>query len=126
MLVGVLAATPLAAQRTVKVSDGWVEMRDNGTAMAGATIENGTMYEIYVTAAESEVAGEVALAQAAGGQVTPVKELMVAAFDRLELTAQGPHVTLRQLKRPLKAGEKVTIQLHTDAGERLPIEATVR
>lgn len=114
------------AQRTVKVSDGWVEMGEEGTALAGVTIENGTMYEVYLTAAESEVAGAVEFTQSSGGKLGVVKELAVPAFDRLEMAATGTHLVLRQLKRSVKPGDRIAIELQTDGGERIQVSAIVK
>jgi copper(I)-binding protein len=122
----VSAAAPPTDQRTVRVSDGWITSENPTDATAGAVIENGTMYDIYIVGAETEAAGIVELVQVASGKSTTVKEVAVAAFDRLEMSTKSTFLRLTQLKQPLKSGDRVTIVLRTDAGDRLSVVAAVK
>jgi copper(I)-binding protein len=128
VLAFVLISTihPLTAtQRTVRATDGWTEVAA-GEARAFAMIENGTMYDVYIVSAASEVADRVELMQASAGKTTRVKELSIAAFDRLEMSPTGTFLQLSGLKRPLKSGDSITIVLKTDGGEALTVSAPVK
>jgi copper(I)-binding protein len=110
------------------VADGWVKAPAAGetTAAAFALIRNPTMYDIYVTAAATDVAGSVELRQAAPG--TPgkaVKEITVPAYESLTLGPAGMHLLLKDLKKPLKPGETVALTLTTDQGV-LKVAAVVK
>ena len=107
----------------------WVAEPQAGetTAIVSLSLENPGMYELYVVSASSPVAGKAELRQAGpGGAPLPVKELMVAAYGHIELTAQGIHLALSDLKRPLKAGETIDITLVTDGGQTIAAKADVR
>lgn len=118
---------PLAAgQRVVRATGGWVEAGASGDARAFATIENGTMYDVYLVGAESEAAGAIELMQSASGKTAVVKEVPIAAFESLEMSPEATFLQLSGLKRALKPGETITIVLRTDTGERLSVTATVK
>jgi copper(I)-binding protein len=87
-----------------------------------ATLNNPSMYDIYVTSGESDAAGKVELYQ--GDK--PASSLTVAAYGSLELAAGGPHVRLSQLKNQLKAGDEVKLTLQTDGGVAIAIAAVVK
>jgi copper(I)-binding protein len=128
ILALLLASSPAGAlgiQRAVKVSDAWIQATPT-EASAFAIVENGTMYDVYLVGASSDVAASVQLVQTTGGKTTPVKEVAVASFDRLQMSPDGTFLKLLQLKRPLKTGESITITLQTDAGEQLPVTAVVK
>ena len=120
------AASSADGQRTVKVMDGWVSASPSTETTAFAVVENGTMYDIFIVGAEASTGGAVQLMQTANGKPTPVKEVMVAAFDRLEMSLDGTFLKLTQLKQPPAAGENVTVVLLTDSGERLSVTAVVK
>jgi copper(I)-binding protein len=120
------AVATMAAQRSVRTTDGWVRVGATAEAMAGAVVENGTMYDIYLVGAETDAAGTVELVQTSGGKASATKEVLVAAFDRLEMSPTGTFLKLTQLKRALKSGDQITLVLQTDGGERLTVPATVK
>jgi copper(I)-binding protein len=129
-LVVLLCSTAgVAAQRTVRASDAWVAAPAAGgvETMAFVTVDNGTMYDVYVVGAQSEAAEVVELRQTdAAGKASVVKEVPVPAFDRLEMSAKGVHLRLASLKKPLKPGETVTLTLLTDGGTALEVAAAVK
>jgi copper(I)-binding protein len=121
-------AAVLAAQG-LSVSDAWIKLpADGGTqAVAVATVSNPAMYDAYLVSADSDVAAEVQFRQAAkSGDAQPIKEVTVPAFDKLEMQPTGVFMLLSGLKRPLTAGESITVTLTTDAGATLQVSATVR
>lgn len=116
------------AQSAVKASGGHVSVtKDGTTATAVLTVQNGTMYDVYVVGAQTDAAGAVEIRQAApAGEAAAVKEVPVPAYGALEMSTQGVHLLLKDLKRPLKAGDTVTLTVFTDAGERIDIAAKVK
>ena len=113
----------LFAQPSITASEAWVsEAAAGGTAVAGLTLNNPTMYDIYVVTATSDAAGKIELRD--GDKA--VKHITVPAFGFAELTAAGPHVVLMDLKSALKTGEKVTLTLETDGGVVVTLLATVK
>jgi copper(I)-binding protein len=112
-------------QRTVRASAGWVTA-STAEATAGAVVENGTMYDVYIVGAQTDSAGAVELVQVRDGKSAAVKEVVVAAFERLEMAPGSVFLKLTQLKQPLNSGETVKINLRTDSGEILSVDAVVK
>jgi copper(I)-binding protein len=132
LATGILAA-PISGstgQKAVAASSAWVKAPASGETGAAAfvTIENPGMYDIYVVSASTDAAGAVQLrAPGAGGAApAPIKEAVVPAYDSLEMTPTGPHLWLTDLKRPLKAGETISLTVVTDGGLALEVKAEVR
>jgi len=121
-----------AAQgKRVAASEGWVKLPSAGQtqAMAFVTIENPTMYGIYVTSASSDAAGKVDLrdgSQGADARLKAVEFLSVPAYESLDMAPNGPHLMLLDLKRTLKKGDKVSLALTTDNAGTLEVSAVVR
>ena len=124
LLLVVISATISAGQPAVSASDGWIALPPAGdtSAAAYATIQNPTMYDIYVVSATTEVAGKVELRDAG----KPAKELTVPSFGSLELKSGEASMVLMELKRPLKAGETIELTLRTDGGLTLKVAALVK
>jgi copper(I)-binding protein len=114
----------LAAQPAVSASDGWIALPAAGatSAAAYATIQNPTMYDIYVVSAAADVAGKIEFRD--GDK--PAKDLTVPSFGSLELKSGEASMLLMDLKRPLKAGETVELTLRTDGGITLKVSAAVK
>lgn len=113
----------LAVQPSVTASDGRIVLPATGAATASAyvTIQNPTMYDIYVVSASADVAGKIEFRD--GDK--PAKELTVPSFGSLELKSGEASMLMMDLKRPLKAGETIELTLRTDGGISLKIPATV-
>jgi hypothetical protein len=126
----VVAAGVAGTQRAVTAPSAWVQAPAAGTAEASAfgVVANGGMYEVYITGVASEEAGVAELRQKAPGAsaAAAVKEVPVPAYDRLEMAPEGVHIRLRELKRPLKAGDTVPLMIFLDNGETLSVNATVK
>ena len=127
-----LAFAALAAQgKPVTASGGWVKLPAPGEtqAMAFVTIENPTMYEIYVVSATADAAGKVELrdgGQSGAARLKPVAFISAPAYGRVDMEPAGPHLLLLDLKRPLKEGDKVALALSTDNAGTLEVAAIVR
>ena len=120
----------LEAQKALTASKSWVKAPTDSatTAVAYAVIDNPTMYDVYLTAAESDIAGSVQFAKVAKESSAPetVNALSAPAYGSLELKADGFFMLLRDLKRPLKVGEKIAIYITTDGGASIEVAAEVK
>jgi copper(I)-binding protein len=113
-LIGHAQANPSASGGSAQVS--------GDTAFVYATISNPTMYDVYVVSGKSDGAANVELLN---GE-TVVTSLTVAAYESLELKADGPRVRVSGLTGQLKAGDELKLTLETDGGIGIPISATVK
>lgn len=109
-----LAVAVFVAQPAITASDAWVaEPAAGATSTAAyATVANPTMYDIYIDSASSDAAGKIELREGA----VAVKTLTVPSYGSLEMKPGGSWLVLADLKRALKAGEKVELTLQTDGG----------
>jgi len=119
-----------ARQASVTASGGWIaEPPPDATATSGyVAIENPTMYDVYVVSVTSDAAGRLEFREAVPGdnQSKTVKVLTVPAYGTVDLAPNGVHLLLLDLKRPLKAGDTVSLTLTTDAGVTMKVAAVVR
>src|SRR5688572_23509648 len=95
------------AQPSVRAVDASVVLAETAkAATALVVVENGTMYDVYLTGATTEIAESIEIREKPkGAAAAAVKEVPVPAFGRLEMSSDGVHLALVNLKRPLKAGE---------------------
>lgn len=131
LLFFALAAAPFAAQKSLTASKGWVTAPAAGatTTTAFVVVENPTMYDVYVVSAETDVAGGVKFQRpgaSPGASAEPVDQVTAPAYDSVELKADGVHMLLTDLKKPLAPGDSVTLVLTTDTGIALEVSAEVR
>lgn len=120
LIAMLLNAMPLA-QAVPTTADATV-VATAAAASVYLTINNPTMYDIYVMSATSDAAGKVELFS--GDK--PVENMTVAAYGSLTLKTGGMSLRLSDLKRSLKAGENVTITLVTDGGIQIVAAALVK
>lgn len=127
LVVAVSSPAP-PAQNAPFAGAGFVVLPEVGStsAIAGALIENPTMYDVYVLTAASDVAASVEFREIRDGKPHPLKMLTVPAYESLALAPGATELVLTGLKRPLKEGETVAIELRTDAGVTLKLSAPVR
>ena len=138
-VVGLIGIVALATGVTVRAgqqpepsaSSGWVKLPASGetTARAFVSVDNPTMYEIFLASASADVAGRVEFRQAdANGTLKPeaVKNVTVPAYGSLDMDPKGVQLVLSELKRPLKEGETVTLTLSILYGATLQLPATVK
>jgi len=128
MLALSVAASPLASQTQPSASEAWVAAPSAGatTAIGYVSIDNPTMYEIYVVSVSSEIAGTVEIAQGSPDAATVVKELAVASFGGVALKPGGMFLRLSGLTKPLAAGDQVPLVFTTDSGVTMKVTAEVR
>jgi periplasmic copper chaperone A len=118
----------LSAQGAVTASAGWVMEPAAGatSTSAFAVIENPTMYEVYVVGVTSTVAATAEVAEGPAHAPKAVRELPVPAYGSAELKPGGVHILLKDLKKPLKAGDSVELTLTTDGGAVIKMTAPVK
>jgi len=98
------------------------------TATALVTLENGTMYDVYLISATTDVAEAIEIRQKpqGAGAAALVKEVAVPSFGQLEMAAEGVHLALVRLKRRLEAGESIPLSLVLDNGTAVSVQAVVK
>jgi len=124
-----LTATIVAAQQSnPSVSDAWVAEPAAGatTADAYAVVENPSMYEVFVVSVTADAAGAAEIVEGPADGAKTVKELSVPAYGRAELKPGAVRIRLKDLKKPLKAGDTVALALTTDGGTTMKVSAEVR
>lgn len=121
MIAGLILAMALMVQTVPAATDATAVVSGAGASIY-LTVNNPTMYDIYVMSATSDVAGKVELYSAD----KPVDNLTVAAYGSLTLKAGGMFLRLSDLKRELKAGESITVTLVTDGGVTIVATAAVK
>jgi copper(I)-binding protein len=120
-LFTLLLNVPMLAQPAPTAADATV-VTAGDAASVYLVINNPTMYDIYVMSATSDAGGKVELYS--GDK--PVENMTVAAYGSLALKAGGMFLRLSGVKRPLKAGETVTVTMLTDGGIQIVATATVK
>ena len=128
VVAALLVTVDLSAQAPVTASSGWVMEPAAGatSTSAYAVIENPTMYEIYVTAVTTDAAASAEVADGPAAAPKAVRELAVPAYGRTELKPDGVRFLLKDLKKPLKAGDAVELTLTTDGGVVIKLTAAVK
>ena len=134
LFVSLLAASPLASAAGClpQVHDGWIRMPPmNLPMMAGyARIENRCREPATIVSAESAAFADTSLheTRVEGGisrmRATPA--LRVPAGGSAILAPGGSHLMLMQPRKPLQAGQKVTIEFVLQDGRKLRGEFEVR
>ena len=130
MAAGLLAFVPalvMAQDKPVTASNGWVKLPADGatSTVAFAAVNNPGMYAIYLLSASSDVAGKVEFRDAKKG-TQAVEEVTVLQYETTVLDDKGVYLYLSDLKRPLKDGETIWIQIKTDTQETVDVEAVVK
>ena len=131
MCVAVAFAGLAAQGKRVAASGSWVKLPASGEtqAMAFVSIENPTMYGIYVVSATSAAAGKVELRDGSlsgDARLKPIEFISVPAYESIDMKPDSVHLLLVDLKRPLKEGDRVALALSTDNAGTLEIAAVVR
>ncbi len=122
----VLAGGALVAQQEeASVSDGWVKLPAAGetSALAFARVKNPTMYDVYLVSVTTEVAEKVEFRRSADEAMA---EVTVPAYGAVGMAADGLHLLLTELKRPLEIDERITLTLKTSDGVSMTVAAVVR
>ncbi len=130
--IGMIAAaltvsltTRVAAQDlAVKSPRATVSAANAADVRVVATLSNPGMYGAFIVSATSDAAERVELRDARK-QNAVVKEVEVPAYGSLTLESKGVYLRLINPKRPLKAGERVSVVLTTDAQNKVTVAAAL-
>jgi copper(I)-binding protein len=133
VLVLASSAAAIAAD-AVSVSNPWVRATVPGQSVAGAYMDITVKANAALVAAESPVAGKVELHTMTmdGGvmKMRAIEKLELPANTTVSLKPGGYHMMLIDIKRELKAGERVplklTVQERKGAKSTLQVDAEVR
>jgi len=133
VLVLASSAAAIAAD-AVSVSNPWVRATVPGQSVAGAYMDITVKANAALVAAESPVAGKVELHTMTmdGGvmKMRAIEKLELPANTTVSLKPGGYHMMLIDIKRELKAGERVplklTVQERKGAKSALQVDAEVR
>jgi periplasmic copper chaperone A len=134
LIAGLILATAGSAWAQVTVSSPWARSTVPGQMGTGAFMTIASKDGGRLVGAASPVAGVVELHEMAMDnnvmKMRAIPGLDLPAGREVQLKPGGYHVMLLDLKRPLKAGEKVQIELRLETrdGKRItqPVEVEVR
>lgn len=126
------SATARQESGSLTLVDPWVKAAESGMTAAFGTLHNAGTSDVVVTAASSDVTsalelhetvknddGTMAMQPKKGGFTIP------AGGDH-ELSPGGDHLMITDLKRPLEAGERVTVTLTLRDGSTLVVHPIVK
>ena len=116
-----LLISPLHAQPTPSATDAWA-LTSGDTAAVFATINNPSMYDLYVVSGKSESGASVEFAE---GNKT-ITSITVPAYGSVQLMPGTQRIRVLGLKQPLKEGDELKLTLETDGGVGIPIAAIVK
>lgn len=140
-LTGLLAAAIFAlgtaaasAKDTVEVDHVWIRATVPGQKVAAAYLDITSPVAAKLVAARSPAAAIVELHTMSMHdgvmEMRQVEDIALPAKHTIHLAPGGYHVMLINLKKPLKAGEKVPLTLVVEGADKhqseLPVTATVR
>ena len=120
-LAVLLLNLPIHAQPNPTASDAWAQV-SGGAVAVYATVNNPSMYDIYLVSGKSDAAAKVELLN--GDK--PVTSITVPAYGSAELKPGTMFVRLSDLKAELKAGDEVKLTIETDGGVAIAIAAIVK
>jgi hypothetical protein len=86
--------------------------------------KGGTKDEL--TSVTSDVAGSITVHETVGGAMQEVKRLTVPAHGQLEFKSGGNHLMFEKLKRRLKQGQTVPVELHFVHSDPVVVEMPVK
>ena len=110
------------AQKDPTASDAWASPPTNGSVAVYATINNPTMYDVYLVSGKSESAAKVEFVNAD----KPVPNITVPAYGSVELKPGAAYLRLLELKRDVKAGDQLAVTIETDGGITIAVAAVVK
>lgn len=134
LLFLVLAAAAQPARAQVEVTNAWARPAVPGQHGTGAFMTLKAKEAARLVGAASSVAGVVEIHEMAmEGNVMRMRAVPVLdlpAERAVEMKPGGYHVMLLDLKRPLKVGEKISVELRLETADRRkvtqPVEVEVR
>lgn len=108
-------------QKDPTAADAWAQI-SGATVAVYATVNNPTMYDVYLVSARSDAAAKI---EWLDGE-KPLTSITVPAYGSAELKPGAMFVRLSELKRELKVGEEVRLIVETDEGVSIEITAILK
>ena len=101
----------------------WIVSAVLAATVGAAQQSNPSVSEAWVA---EPAAGAAEIVEGPADGAKTVKELSVPAYGRAELKPGAVRIRLKDLKKPLKAGDTVALALTTDGGTTMKVSAEVR
>ena len=114
------------------ISDAWVKAADSGMTAAFGTLKNTTDQTVTLDSATSPAAEKLELHEVVTGtdgaatMQPKVGGFVIEPGATTTLAPGGEHVMFMGLTAPLKAGDDVTVTLHTTTGAECTMSAQAR
>lgn len=124
--------TTAAMKSSLVIENQWVKATEETKSAAFGDLENKSDKEITVTGGTSEVAGTIELHETvmgAGGSMEMRKKeggFVIPAMGKFPLAPGANHIMLLDLKKAIKAGDKVSITLNLSDGTTMAFDATAK
>lgn len=129
LLAGLVLAIPALADSAIRVTNAWARATLPGQKVAGAYLEITSPMDGRLTGVSSPAAGsaEVHSMKMDNGvmKMRPVESLDLPAGKMVKLEPGGLHVMLFDLKKPLRAGQKVPLVLAVELPNNIRREVNV-
>ena len=137
MLIMLVLSLPLLTVNNVRasgisVTDPWIREAPAvaGVLAAFMTISNNTKHTVQINSASGADFTMIEIHRTMlhedMAQMIKQSSLRIEAGESLVLKPGGYHLMLMKPKRPLRAGDKVNLQLHFASGETIDVIAEVR
>ncbi len=122
LLLGSLLTISGIAEAQLQVTNAWARPALQGQTAAGAFMSLVSNEDARVVGVSSPVAGVVEIhemvMEGSVMKMRAVPALELPAGRRVELKPGGYHVMLLDLKRPLKAGERIPLELRLETRDK--------
>lgn len=116
-----LALSFALSQPTATATDAWATIA-GGSAFVGGTLNNPSMYDIYIVSAKSKAAESVELVD--GDK--KIESITIPAYGSVEMKTVSQRIRLSGLKGQFKAGDELKLTLETDGGASIEVAAIVK
>lgn len=125
------AALTAHAGSSIEIRDAWIRHMAGDRPMAGYfALDNKSEEDRRLVGASSDAFGAVHIHETVEKEGTmrmqPVRAVTVPAGGRVEFRPRGHHLMLMQRRQELEVGDKVSITLEFDDGERRSAVFTVK
>lgn len=132
LMLGFSALSASADGADIQVKDSWIRTPPPGVDMLAAYMEikNNSDKPQTLTRVSSPAFGQVSIHRSVMhgnmAHMEHVKELAIPAHTSVVLEPGGLHLMLMDAKKPLHAGDQVSMTLAFSNGKKLTFDATVR
>lgn len=116
-----LALSIALLQPTATATDAWA-LVGGGSAFVLATLNNPSMYDIYIVSARSKVAESIEFVD--GDK--KLDSITIPAYGSVEMKAGEKRLRVLGLKGQFKAGDELKLTLETDGGASIEVAAIVK